>query len=150
MEHISNMKMLDLLGGYVNEPEKQRLLKHISQCDDCQKRWDESGLTWNELSALDIDISAKDLFPKIMDEINSNRGNERILPIRTFMRVAASVLLAVIIGHISGRVSARTTDEDLALVIAQANYLDVLAPGSSTGWGEPALHNGPPDSEQKP
>ena len=65
MEHITDIMMIDLLGEYVDSPKKQNALQHISQCDSCQKRWDEFTQTWGNLSELDVDTSDKDLFPKI-------------------------------------------------------------------------------------
>jgi len=150
MEHITDIMMIDLLGEYVDSPKKQNALQHISQCDSCQKRWDEFKQTWSNLSELDVDTSDKDLFPKIADNIRSKRSHVRILPVRMFMRVAASILLAIILGHMLGRASTQKTNEDWALVTAHANYLDVLASGSSTGWGESALPGNSLESEQSP
>jgi anti-sigma factor RsiW len=156
MEHISDITMIELLGGYVDDPKKQSTLQHISQCDNCQKRWHEFEQrhefeqTWSKLSELDVDTSDKNLFPKIADNIRSKRRHVRMLPIRTFMRVAASILLAIILGHILGRASTQKTNEDWTLAIARANYLDVLASGSSTGWGEPVLPSNSSESEQRP
>jgi hypothetical protein len=150
MEHITDIAMIELLGGYVDDSKKQSTLQHISQCDNCQKRWNEFEQTWSKLSELDVDTSDKNLFPKIADNIRSKRRRVRMLPIRTFMRVAASILLAIILGHILGRASTQKTNEDWALAIARANYLDVLASGSSTGWGEPVLPSNSSESEQRP
>ena len=150
MEHITDITMIELLGGYVDDPKKQSTLQHISQCDNCQKRWNEFEQTWNNLSELDVDTSDKNLFPKIADNIRSKRRHVLMLPIRTFMRVAASILLAIILGHILGRASTQKTNEDWTLAIARANYLDVLASGSSTGWGEPVLPSNSSESEQRP
>jgi hypothetical protein len=150
MEHVTDITMLDLLGGYVDGPKKQNALQHISQCDSCQKRWNEFKQTWSKLSELDVDTSDKNLFPKIADNIRSERSHIRILPVRMFMRVAASILLAIILGHMLGRASTQRTDEDWASVVARANYLDVLASGSSTGWGEPVLPSNSSESEQRP
>ena len=150
MEHITDITMIELLGGYVDDPKKQSTLQHISQCDNCQKRWNEFEQTWNNLSELDVDTSDKNLFPKIADNIRSKRRHVLMLPIRTFMRVAASILLAIILGHILGRASTQRTNEDWTLAIARANYLDVLASGSSTGWGEPVLPSNSSESEQRP
>ena len=150
MEHITDIMMINLLGGYVDGPRKQNALQHISQCDSCQKRWDQFKQTWGQLSELDVDTSDKDLFPKIADNIRSKRSHIRILPVRMFMRVAASILLAIILGHMLGRASTQKTDEDWALVTARANYLDVLSSGSSTGLGEPLLQSNSLESEQSP
>ena len=150
MEHITDITMIELLGGYVDDPKKQSTLQHISQCDNCQKRWNEFEQTWNNLSELDVDTSDKNLFPKIADNIRSKRRHVLMLPIRTFMRVAASILLAIILGHILGRASTQKTNEDWTLAIARANYLDVLASSSSTGWGEPVLPSNSSESEQRP
>jgi len=150
MEHIADIMMIDLLGEYVDGPKKQNALQHISQCDSCQKRWDEFKQTWNKLSELHVDTSDKDSFPKIADNIRSKRSHIRILPVRMLMRVAASILLAIILGHMLGRASAQKTNEDWVSVVARANYLDVLASGSSTGWGEPVLQRNSLESEQRP
>ena len=149
MEHVSDITMLDLLGGHIDAPQKRGLLEHISGCDDCRRRWESFGQTWNDLGHLDVDASDVDVFAEIAGRISSGRRRPRVLPIRTYIRAAASIALAIILGHILGKAGTHRAKEDPALAFAQAKHLDALAPSSSTGWGEPMLQEGSSESEQQ-
>ena len=136
MEHINDTQMLDMLGGHVQADEKESLLAHIAQCSNCQQRLNELRQTWDDLGALEIDTSGIDLLPKLTSAIHHRNRNIKFPSIQGWTRIAASILLAAAIGHVAGRFSTQKSMEEWGLATAQASFLQVLSPGSSTGWGE--------------
>ena len=58
-------------------------------------------------------------------------------PATSLARIAASILLAVFLGHLLGKYSAEKPNPQEDLVVAKAMFLDVLAPSSKIGWSEP-------------
>ncbi len=136
MEHITDTQMLDMLGGHVQADEKESLLAHMAQCSNCQQRLDELRQTWDDLGALKIDTSGIDLLENLTSAINHRSWYIDFLSTRVLTRIAASILLAAVIGHAAGRFSTQKSTEEWGLATAQTSFLQVLSPGSSTGWGE--------------
>ena len=136
MEHINDMQMLDMLGGHVQADEHESLLAHIAQCSNCRQRLNELRQTWDDLGALEIDTSGIDLLENLTSAIQHRSRHIDFLSIRGLTRIAASILLAAVIGHVAGRFSTQKSTEEWGLAMAQTSFLQVLSPGSSTGWGE--------------
>jgi len=136
MEHINDTQMLDMLGGHVQADEQESLLAHITQCSNCQRRLNELKQTWDALGAWEIDTSGIDLLPNLTSAIHHRSWYINFLSVRGLTRIAASILLAAVIGHAAGKFSTQKSTEEWGLATAQASFLQVLSPGSSTGWGE--------------
>ena len=136
MEHINDTQILDMLGGHVQADEKESLLAHMAQCSNCQQRLNELRQTWDDLGALEIDTSGIDLLGNLTSAIHHRSRHINFLSIRGLTRIAASILLAAAIGHVAGKFSTQKSTEEWGLATAQASFLQVLSPGSSTGWGE--------------
>ena len=136
MEHINDTQILDMLGGHIQADDQESLLAHIAQCPNCQQRLDELKQTWNDLGALEIDTSRIDLLSNLTSAIHYRSRHINFLSIQGLTRIAASILLAVVIGHVAGKFSTQKSAEEWGLATAQASFLEVLSPGLSTGWGE--------------
>ena len=136
MGHINDAQMLDMLSGHVPADEQESLLAHMAQCSNCQQRLNELRQTWDDLGALDIDTSRLDLLPNLTYAIHHRSRHINFLSIQGLTRIAASILLAAVIGHVAGKFSTQKSTEEWGLATAQASFLQVLSPGSSTGWGE--------------
>jgi len=147
MEHINDSRMLDMLSGHVPADEQESLLAHIAQCSNCQQRLNELRHTWDDLGALKIDTSKIDLLPKLTSAIHHRSWHVNFLSIRGLTRIAASILLAAVIGHVAGKFSTQKSTEEWGLATAQASFLEVLSPDSSTGWGELELQGNTLESD---
>jgi len=112
------------------------LLAHMAQCSNCQQRLNELRQTWDDLGALEIDTSRLDLLPNLTSAIHHRSRHINFLSIQGLTRIAASILLAAVIGHVAGKFGSQKSKEEWGLATAQASFLQVLSPGSSTGWGE--------------
>ena len=136
MEHLNDTQIFDMLGGHVQADEQESLLAHMAQCSDCQQRLDELRQIWDDLGTWEIDTSRIDLLPKLTSAIHHRSRHTNFLSIQGLTRIAASILLAAVIGHVAGRFSTQKSTEEWGLATAQTSFLQVLSPGSSTGWGE--------------
>jgi hypothetical protein len=147
MEHINDTQILDMLGGHVQADKQESLLAHMAQCSNCQQRLNELKQTWDDLGALGIETSEIDLLPNLTSAIHHRNWNINFLSIQGLTRIAASILLAAFIGHAAGRFDAQKSTEEWGLATAQASFLQVLSPGSSTGWGELELQGNALESD---
>ncbi|MFC1783148.1 hypothetical protein ACFL02_06140 [Planctomycetota bacterium] len=141
MEHISDIIMLDMLGGHIAEPQKGRAMGHINSCPECRRRWGEFSQTWQRLDDVPADSSQIDLLDRINSALVKSAEPGRYLFIRPLLRIAASVLLAVAVGHVAGKLSLRKSQDYWQNAAARAVHLDTLLPGSATGWAEPILED---------
>ena len=136
MEHISDTQMFDMLGGHVQADEQESFLAHMGQCSNCRQRLDELRQTWDDLGTWEVDTSEVDLLANLTSAIRHRSWYINFLSIQGLTRIAASILLATFIGYTVGKVSTQKTTEEWGLATAQASFLQVLSPDSSTGWGE--------------
>ena len=134
MEHINDTQILDMLGGHVQADEQESLLAHMAQCSNCQQRLNELRQTWDDLGTWEIDTSEIDLMENLTSAIHHRSRHINFLSIRGLTRIAASILLAAVIGHVAGKFSTQKSAEEWGLATAQASFLEVLSPDSSTGW----------------
>lgn len=137
MEHVSDIQMLDMLGGHLPESEQVRFQEHITGCSECQQRWQGYEQTWTDLAACGVDTSGHDLVESVVSAIPAKSRPIQFWPVTALARIAASILLAVFLGHVLGKWHASQPSPPEETVVSQALFLDVLAPVSVVGWSEP-------------
>jgi hypothetical protein len=147
MDHVSDIQMLEMLGGHVPQAEQERLQEHIADCSDCQIRLQEYEQTWSDLAEGAIDTSEHDLVEGVMSGLPEETRPIKFWPATSLARIAASILLAVFLGHVVGKFTAEKPKSPEDIVVAQAMFLDVLAPGSKVGWSEPVRTEDPQEEE---
>ncbi|MBI9016829.1 MAG: hypothetical protein JEZ07_06150 [Phycisphaerae bacterium] len=136
MEHIKDIIMLEILEGHGSDQDRKYFNSHISECEQCQKRWSEYLQISNNLSELKIDATEIDLFSAIAKQIQGKKEVKRPIYARTFVRVAASVFLSIALGHIIGKVSTHNINQNRNISESNVNFLYALAPSSATGLSE--------------
>ena len=141
MKHISDIVMLDMLGGHIDENKRRLLIGHIEDCPDCRRRWRQLSQTWQVLTDVPADSSQIDLTDRINSALKKPSQNRLFIYVKPLIRIAASVLLAVVIGHLVGKLSLQKSEEYWQNVAAQSLHLETLLPGSATGWAEPILED---------
>jgi predicted anti-sigma-YlaC factor YlaD len=138
MDHVNDSQMLELLGEHLPETEHRQLMAHIDQCDRCREYWQQLSDSWNLLGDWDIDTTDVDLRARIMARVQQNTDIQWHQA-GSLLKVAASILIAVSVGHVAGRLyranAPHTTDQQ----IVQAMHLGILSPNSATGWSDPLL-----------
>ncbi len=139
MEHITEIELLDLIGDYLTESRKTECLNHIDICPMCQERHSQLNSAWVDLGLLEIEPSDKDVHNQVIKNITSNNYTSKTPWTRELIRIAASVLIAVLIGYLAGKKTVKPSQQILAAATVDAMYLDVLAPQSSTGWNVTVL-----------
>jgi hypothetical protein len=147
MEHVNDIKMLDMLGDHIAESDQQQFAGHIDQCDDCRQRWREFSQTWRMLEEFPADISRIDLVDRINSALTSPPESDHLTIVKPLLRIAASVLLAVAVGHLAGKLSVQKSPDYWQTSAARALHLEALLPGSSTGWAEPLLEDESPPED---
>lgn len=128
-----------MLGGHGDKAGWSDMMQHISQCEQCRLRWESVREVWGGLDELEVDTAKVDLVGRVVGAVEAEGAGGKSVALRSHwvgkvMRMAASIILAVVLGHFAGRWSMTGTVE--AEQVAVSIHLDVLAPASVTGWGE--------------
>ena len=137
MEHVRDIQMLEMLGGHMTESEQVRVREHIAGCSECQRRWQGYEQTWTELEECNVDTRGHDLVERVTSALPAESRPIKFWPATTLARIAASIMLAIFLGHVLGKWSAPQPAPPEETAVTQAMFLDVLAPESIVGWSAP-------------
>jgi hypothetical protein len=154
MEHVSDIELIGMLGGHLS-PERRRAVEaHVAECASCSGRRDEMARTWNALGEWE-EGPGQDMAPEILRRVSLQPSRVGLWQWPS-VRIAATVLIAVGLGHVAGRfaASSRTdTGGDGAVVrvedrdVTKALYLEALDGAARPGIAE-ALLDLPSGSEE--
>lgn len=139
MDHIKDSDMIEYVGGRLSASQNEQLREHIAACSACNDRWEETTRIWEMLSEWTVDTAGHDVTGRI--EAPSAKTRYHKYPSRpvsilrsryVFMatRLAASIIIAVVIGNVLGRwsVSREVSTEKTP------EYLSVLGLKWSSGF----------------
>lgn len=147
MDHISDSQMLDSMAGHTTSDRQKRIHVHMDSCAHCRKRWRDLQATWDTLGLWSLHPSQSDVTESIMTQI---RPGARSRPGRfpALFRIAASVLIGLLTGHLVARgpFGTQSPEPDMA----RALYLEMLTLNSSTGLADPLLQSGSLDEGMQP
>ena len=105
MVHPSDIELAEFCAGRLAEADGQALERHAESCVDCRARLAALKATWAALEQWRPSTPAADLWPAV-----ARRLERRKLPPpwwrRAPLQLAASVAIAVALGHGAGRLAA--------------------------------------------
>lgn len=121
MEHINDIELLEYISGELPEAKAQRLRRHVDECAECRKRYQDADDLWETLGQWDVDSSGHEIADRIETLAEKNKSYQRekhtkIIPfissLKTPLRVAAAIIIAVGGGHLLGRYSVSQNTPD--------------------------------------
>jgi len=147
MDHINDSEMLDMLTGHIGPDQQKDMHEHMDACAPCRTRWQDYQGTWEDLGQWDLQLPQSDLTESIMARI-SPANTLRLFQPRSLLRIAASVLIGLLVGRMAARtpLGGRPSEQDMT----QAMYLDTLTLNTSTGLGDPLLQSAPANEGIEP
>ncbi len=138
MDHINDSQMLDMLTGHIAPDQQKDMHEHMDACASCRARWQDYQGTWEDLGQWDLQVPSTDLTESIMARIPPFSAVRLFQP-RSLLRIAASVLIGLLVGHMAARtpLGGHPSEQEMT----QATFLDTLTLDSSTGLGDPLLQD---------
>ncbi len=114
MEHVSDIELIEYVAGRLRASRHEQVREHMTACEECSARWRESVKVWNALGQWDVDTADHDVAERITalaEEAERGQKQHRIahrlrigfLPV--VIRVAASIIIAIGVGHQLGKYS---------------------------------------------
>lgn len=156
MEHLNDIEILAYIAGDDDAQQHRRVTDHISGCSQCARRHDEMLRTWDVLGEWKIESVGVDVAGTIVsraEELNRPRNKKLlyVLPGKRLMsvafRVAASIIITVSIGAMSGVRSAHSELSIDSVLTEGPDYLAALGLQWSSDLNWSVLEEHGPGSE---
>jgi len=132
MKHVDDIELMEYIAGNLTASRDGEVREHLATCEECSERRREAAETWKALGQWDVDTADHDIAGRIT-ALAENAGREqrqsekihvlrvRFLPV--VLRVAASVIIAVGVGHRLGKYSVTGKMEPVAVSKNGPEYL---------------------------
>ncbi len=132
MKHINDIELMEYVAGNLTESRNGEIRSHLAACEECSARRREAAEMWNALGQWNVDTAGHDVTAGITALAQSGgreqgRGEKTrllrpgFLPV--VLRVAASVIIAVGVGHRLGKYSVIGKTEPVAVSKNGPEYL---------------------------
>ncbi len=107
---------MEYVAGNLTASRHEEVREHMATCRECSERWREAAKMWNALGQWNVDTTGHNVAERIT-ALAKNAGREqrqdeethvlrvRFLPV--VLRVAASIIIAIGVGHQLGKYSVR-------------------------------------------
>ena len=135
MKHVNDIEFIEYVAGNLTESRAGEVREHLVVCEECSARRLEAAEMWNVLGQWSVDTTEHDVAGKII-ALAENAGREqrqgKKTHVRRFgflpmiLRVAASIIITVGVGHRLGKYSVTGKMEPAAVSKNGPEYLSAL------------------------
>ena len=143
---------MEYVAGNLTESRNGEIRAHLATCEECSERQREAAETWNALGQWNVDTTEHDVAARITAVADSAEREQRqgektrllrpgFLPV--VLRVAASIIIAVSVGHRLGKYSVTGKMETAAVSQNRPEYLAALGLEWSSELAWLVLEDGP-------
>ncbi len=135
MKHINDIELIEYIAGNLAESRSGEVREHLAACEECSERWREAANTWDALGQWSVDTAGHDIAGRITalaeKTDRDHRQHKKLHVLRlgfipVFLRVAASIIIAVGVGHRLGKYSVTGKMEPAAVSKNRPEYLAAL------------------------
>ncbi len=136
MKHVNDIEMIEYVAGKLTASRNEEVREHMAACEECSDRWRKAVEVWNALGQWSVDTADHDVAGRITaiaEEVERGRKQYRkardlrigFLP--AVVRVAASIIIAVGVGHKLGKYSVTGDTPKAAVSQKRPEYLAALS-----------------------
>ena len=155
MKHINDIELTEYVAGNLTGPRTEEVREHIAVCPECSQRRRETDRLWKTLGDWKVETAEHDMADRIVtlareeqSGVRQNTGTHVVrmrLPLQV-LRVAASIIIAVGVGHKVGGYSVTGKKPEVASSQNQPEYLAALGLQWSSGLAWLVLEEDPSDT----
>jgi len=136
MKHVNDIEMIEYIAGKLTASGNEEVRGHLAACEECSDRWRKAVEVWNALGKWSVDTAEHDVTQRITakaeeeERSRKQHKNTRGLQIgflSTVVRVAASIIIAVGVGHKLGKYSVTGSTPKTAASENRPEYLAALS-----------------------
>jgi anti-sigma factor RsiW len=135
MKHVNDIEFMEYVAGNLTASRDGEVREHIAICPKCSERCREAAKMWDTLGQWSVDTADHDVAGRITAMAKNNGREQRqgkkthllrvgFLPV--VLRVAASIIIAVGVGHKLGKYSVTGKMEVAAVSNDKPAYLAAL------------------------
>jgi len=135
MKHVNDIELIEYMAGNLTESRDGEVREHLATCEECSERWREAANMWDALGQWSVDTADHDVAGSITALAEKTNRDQRqrkkshalrlgFLPV--VLRVAASIIIAVGVGHRLGKYSVTGKMEPAAVSKNRPEYLAAL------------------------
>ena len=152
MKHLDEIELIEFAAGNLAEPRAAEVREHVAACRECSRRVQEMGKLWDTLGRWNVEPAEHDVADRITALAHENRAESVRGPsifvlrkkfLMQALRVAASVLIAVGLGHKLGESSVTGKKPQIASSQEKPEYLAALGLEWSSGLAWLVLEDNP-------
>jgi len=132
MKHIEDIELMEHIAGNLTASRDSKVKEHLAMCEECSKRRREAAESWSMLGQWNVDTAGHDVAEKITALAESAWREQkqtekahilrvRFLPVA--LRAAASIIIAIGVGHRLGKYSVTGKVEQVAASKSGPEYL---------------------------
>lgn len=146
MEHLTDIQMIEFLGGHLPSDQHLGAEEHLAACEVCRSRHEQLSEMWNVLGEWEVPAGEHDLREKVLAAAGAGGTLRFSSAWRRWtlvtLKAAASVIIAIGIGYAAGRwnrPSPLPPPDDLERHAASSLYLQTFESGTPAGLSELVL-----------
>ena len=135
MKHVNDIEMIEYVAGKLTASRNEEVREHMAACEECSERWRKAVEVWNALGQWSVDTADHDVAGRITaiaeEEERSRKQYRKARDLRigflpAVVRVAASIIIAVGVGHKLGKYSVTGSTPKTAASENRPEYLAAL------------------------
>ncbi len=136
MKHVNDIELIEYVAGKLTASRNEDVREHIAACKECSDRWREAVEVWKTLGQWSVDTADHDVAQRITALAEeAERGQKqhkiahelRIGFLPAVVRIAASIIIAVGVGHKLGKYSVTGDTPRAATSKYRPEYLAALS-----------------------
>jgi len=136
MKHVNDIELIEYVAGKLTASRKEEVREHMAACKECSGRWREAVEVWNALGQWSVDTAEHDVTQRntaLTEEAERGQKQHKIARdlqigfLSTMVRVAASIIIALGVGHKLGKYSVKGSTPKTAASENRPEYLAALS-----------------------
>ena len=136
MKHVNDIELIEYIAGKLTVSRSEVVREHMAACEECSDRWRKAVEVWNTLGQWSVDTANHDVAGRITTLAEEAERKQRqgektrvlrvgLLPV--VLRVAASIIIAIGVGHKLGKYSVTGNIPRAAALENRPEYLAALS-----------------------
>jgi len=157
MKHLTDIQMMEHVGGNLSPDERGPADAHLAACQACRARHTEATALWSALGLWDAPVGEHSVLDRVLAAAAENPASAPGRPWQGWalasVKVAASIVIGISVGYATGLLNRPAppppASGDLEQRAAAALYLETFESGTPAGLTELVLATDSSDVEQE-
>ena len=154
MEHISDIELIEYLSGNLTEPRAAEVQEHTAECPQCSQNIEQMQKLSDTLGLWEVETAGHDVAERVITRVQESQSGRysatrsrlvRLMP--QVLRIAASIIIAVGLGHKLGDYSVEGSKPPTTSSPTRPEYVAALGLEWSSGLARLVLEEDSPETE---